>query len=97
MTDQTLAQLSNLAIYSAMVVLTLAMLADAVYLARLVPAREADRESRARARARDRRRRRRGRATRHPAAPASEHADGPDRARRPSRSRPARPPASAGR
>ena len=37
MTDQTLAQLSNLAIYSAMVVLTLAMLADAVYLARLVP------------------------------------------------------------
>jgi cytochrome c-type biogenesis protein CcsB len=41
MTDQTLAQLSNLAIYSAMVVLTLAMLADAVYLARLVPAREA--------------------------------------------------------
>jgi cytochrome c-type biogenesis protein CcsB len=45
MTDQTLAQLSNLAIYSAMVVLTLAMLADAVYLARLVPAREADRET----------------------------------------------------
>jgi len=40
MTDQTLAQLSNTAIYSAMVVLTLAMLADAVYLARLVPARE---------------------------------------------------------
>jgi len=38
MTDQSLAQLSNLAIYSAMVVLTLAMLADAVYLARLVPA-----------------------------------------------------------
>ena len=37
MTDQTLAQLSNLAIYSAMAVLTLAMLADAVYLARLVP------------------------------------------------------------
>ena len=44
MTDQSLAQLSNLAIYSAMVVLTLAMLADAVYLARLVPAREAARE-----------------------------------------------------
>jgi cytochrome c-type biogenesis protein CcsB len=44
MTDQNLAQLSNLAIYSAMVVLTLAMLADAVYLARLVPAREAARE-----------------------------------------------------
>ena len=45
MTDQNLAQLSNLAIYSAMVVLTLAMLADAVYLARLVPAREAAREA----------------------------------------------------
>jgi cytochrome c-type biogenesis protein CcsB len=45
MTDQTLAQLSNLAIYSAVVVLTLAMLADAVYLARLVPAREAARET----------------------------------------------------
>ena len=45
MTDQTLAQLSNLAIYSAMAVLTLAMLADAVYLARLVPAREAARET----------------------------------------------------
>ena len=45
MTDQTLAQLSNLAIYSAMVVLTLAMIADAVYLARLVPAREAAQES----------------------------------------------------
>jgi hypothetical protein len=45
MTDQSLAQLSNLAIYSAMVVLTLAMLADAVYLARLVPAREAAHES----------------------------------------------------
>ena len=44
MTDQSLAQLSNLAIYSAMAVLTLAMLADAVYLARLVPAREAARE-----------------------------------------------------
>jgi cytochrome c-type biogenesis protein CcsB len=43
MTDQTLAQLSNAAIYSAMVVLTLAMLAYAVYLARLVP--ERDRES----------------------------------------------------
>ena len=45
MTDQTLAQLSNLAIYSAMVVLTLAMFADAVYLARLVPAREAAQET----------------------------------------------------
>ena len=45
MTDQTLAQFSNLAIYSAMVVLTLAMLADAVYLARLVPAREAAKET----------------------------------------------------
>ena len=45
MTDQSLAQLSNLAIYSAMVVLTLAMLADAVYLARLVPAREAAQET----------------------------------------------------
>ena len=44
MTDQTLAELSNLAIYSAMVVLTLAMIADAVYLARLVPAREAAQE-----------------------------------------------------
>lgn len=41
MTDQTLAQLSNTAIYSAMVVLTLAMLAYALYLARLVPARGA--------------------------------------------------------
>ena len=45
MTDQTLAELSNLAIYSAMVVLTLAMIADAVYLARLVPAREAAQEA----------------------------------------------------
>jgi cytochrome c-type biogenesis protein CcsB len=45
MTDQTLAQLSNLAIYSAMAVLTLAMLADAVHLARLVPAREAAQET----------------------------------------------------
>jgi len=45
MTDQTLAQLSNLAIYSAMAVLTLAMIADAVYLSRLVPAREAAREA----------------------------------------------------
>jgi cytochrome c-type biogenesis protein CcsB len=40
MTDTTLAQLSNTAIYSAMVVLTLAMVGYAVYLARLVPARE---------------------------------------------------------
>ncbi len=40
MTDTTLAQLSNVAIYSAMAVLTLAMLAYAVYLARLVPSRE---------------------------------------------------------
>ena len=40
MTDTTLAQLSNTAIYSAMVVLTLAMLGYAVYLARLVPGRE---------------------------------------------------------
>ena len=40
MTDQTLAQLSNAAIYSAMAVLTLAMLAYAVYLARLVPERD---------------------------------------------------------
>jgi cytochrome c-type biogenesis protein CcsB len=40
MTDTTLAQLSNAAIYSAMAVLTLAMLAYALYLARLVPARE---------------------------------------------------------
>jgi cytochrome c-type biogenesis protein CcsB len=45
MTDQTLAQLSNTAIYSAMVVLTLAMLAYAVYLARLVPARDAAAEA----------------------------------------------------
>jgi cytochrome c-type biogenesis protein CcsB len=44
MTDQTLAQLSTTAIYSAMVVLTLAMLAYAVYLARLVPSREAEAE-----------------------------------------------------
>ena len=40
MTDQTLAQLSSAAIYSAMVVLTLAMIADAVYLARLAPERD---------------------------------------------------------
>ena len=40
MTDQTLAQLSNAAIYSAMLVLTLAMIADAVYLARLAPERD---------------------------------------------------------
>ncbi len=39
MTDTTLAQLSNAAIYSAMVVLTLAMIAYAVHLARLVPER----------------------------------------------------------
>ena len=41
MTDTTLAQYSNLAIYSAMAVLTLAMLGYAVYLARLVPSKEA--------------------------------------------------------
>lgn len=41
MTDTTLAQLSNTAIYSAMAVLTLAMLAYALHLARLLPAREA--------------------------------------------------------
>lgn len=40
MTDTTLAQLSNQSIYSAMVVLTLAMVAYAVHLARLLPARE---------------------------------------------------------
>jgi cytochrome c-type biogenesis protein CcsB len=40
MTDTTLAQLSNTAVYSAMVVLTLAMLAYAMYLARLAPTRE---------------------------------------------------------
>ncbi len=40
MTDTTLAQLSNGAIYSAMVVLTLAMVAYAVHLARLVPDRQ---------------------------------------------------------
>ncbi len=40
MTDTTLAQLSNTSIYSATVVLTLAMVAYAVYLARLVPSRE---------------------------------------------------------
>lgn len=45
MTEQTLAQLSNTAIYSAVVVLTLAMLAYAVYLARLVPARDAAAEA----------------------------------------------------
>ncbi len=39
MTDTTLAQLSNLAIYSAMAVLTLAMVLYAVYLARLAPSR----------------------------------------------------------
>ncbi len=47
MTDTTLAQLSNTAVYSAMVVLTLAMLAYAVYLARLLPAREAATAARA--------------------------------------------------
>ncbi|MBM6404957.1 c-type cytochrome biogenesis protein CcsB [Phycicoccus sp. CSK15P-2] len=41
MTDTTLAQLSNLAVYSAMAVLTLAMTAYALYLARLAPARDA--------------------------------------------------------
>ncbi len=40
MTDTTLAQLSNLAVYSAMAVLTLAMVMYAVYLARLVPTRD---------------------------------------------------------
>ncbi|HMM95547.1 c-type cytochrome biogenesis protein CcsB [Phycicoccus sp.] len=40
MTDYTLAQLSNYSVYSSMVVLTLAMLAHGVYLARIVPARE---------------------------------------------------------
>ncbi len=40
MTDTTLAQLSNTSIYSATVVLTLAMVAYAVYLARLVPSRD---------------------------------------------------------
>jgi cytochrome c-type biogenesis protein CcsB len=40
MTDTTLAQLSNTAIYSAMVVLTLAMVAYALHLARLAPGRE---------------------------------------------------------
>ncbi|MBT9256496.1 c-type cytochrome biogenesis protein CcsB [Phycicoccus sp. MAQZ13P-2] len=40
MTDLTLAQLSNLSVYSAMAVLTLAMLAHGLYLARVVPARE---------------------------------------------------------
>jgi cytochrome c-type biogenesis protein CcsB len=48
MTDTTLAQLSNLSIYSAMAVLTIAMVMYAVYLARLAPARgrveAADRE-----------------------------------------------------
>jgi cytochrome c-type biogenesis protein CcsB len=39
MTDTTLAQMSNTAVYSAMVVLTLAMLAYALHLARLVPTR----------------------------------------------------------
>jgi cytochrome c-type biogenesis protein CcsB len=42
MTDTTLALLSNTAIYSAMVVLTLAMIGYAVHLARLVPKRRAD-------------------------------------------------------
>ncbi|PKW26436.1 c-type cytochrome biogenesis protein CcsB [Phycicoccus duodecadis] len=39
MTDYTLAQLSNYSVYSAMVVLTLAMLAYALYLARIAPER----------------------------------------------------------
>ena len=48
MTDTTLAQLSSLAVYSAMAVLTLAMVMYAVYLARIAPkrtsSRAADRE-----------------------------------------------------
>ncbi|MGG5259142.1 c-type cytochrome biogenesis protein CcsB [Phycicoccus avicenniae] len=47
MTDYTLAQLSNYSVYSSMVVLTLAMLAYGLYLARVVPGREvaAEREA----------------------------------------------------
>ncbi len=45
MTDTSLAQLSNLAVYSAMAVLTLAMLAYALYLARLAPDRDVTREA----------------------------------------------------
>ena len=99
MTDQTLAQLSNLAIYSAMAVLTLAMLADAVYLARLVPAREAAREA-------ERERELVGWSApvaRHGRAPARQPGRHPSRRRRrptvreTSRSRRARRPASAGR
>ena len=40
MTDQTLATYSNLSIYSAMAVLTLAMILYAVHLARLMPSKE---------------------------------------------------------
>jgi cytochrome c-type biogenesis protein CcsB len=40
MTDTTLAELSNLSVYSATAVLTLAMIAYTVYLARLAPLRE---------------------------------------------------------
>ena len=52
MTDTTLAQLSNTAIYSAMVVLTLAMLAHAVSeRRRYYPARHANSQARCGARA----------------------------------------------
>ena len=43
MTDTTLAQLSSLAVYSAMAVLTLAMVMYAVYLARIAPTRTSSR------------------------------------------------------
>ncbi|PRY59336.1 cytochrome c-type biogenesis protein CcsB [Knoellia remsis] len=49
MTNETLAGYSNLALYSAMVVLTLSMVLYAVYLAGLLPARESARESAAEA------------------------------------------------
>lgn len=44
MTDYTLAQLSNYAVYSAMVVLTLAMVGYALYLARIAPGSTVDRD-----------------------------------------------------
>ncbi len=49
MTDTTLAQLSNTAVYSAMAVLTLAMLAYGLYLARVVPGRGEAQDAAARA------------------------------------------------
>ena len=98
MTDTTLAQLSNTAVYSAMVVLTLAMLAYAVYLARLLPAREAATAARPPRTASWSPRVRWRAGTRHPVRrqprPRRTAPNGTTAGR--SRSPPARPPASRG-